>query len=412
MPYCPKCGNQTLDTDRFCIRCGYDFQSRTSPSPAIVQAPSQPIPSGPVHGLTPRNAYIITEEGLLKIRRHAWLFLLPVVLAISIGIPVATLSDSISPLALTVVLVLFFTPILDFYRSRRLRKLLDSPRTELLSAGRAILIPWSTIQAMTIKGRRAEFYEGGRWTSLNLAAPDVTSAASTASAFLSNRFSLVPNPPRRLFSTATRFVVIVIILFVVTQLITIAASLTPLFPGEETHYTSLYNNTQSALTGIPITTEWAEIFLNNVQVALGSMIPFLGFLTLSISSYNTGRVVQIASAHFNPPVAPSAFLSLLYILPHAWVEELSYPIAGALGLHALLQWRRQSWAEFSNWKTRGSTKLFLGFAAVAFILAVAAALEVSIEILKLDVLFLWAPVALMTLVLYFRLGPKISAALS
>ncbi len=50
MPFCPKCGKEALDTDRFCLNCGHSFdQAAPAQAPAQTAYPSPTglPPSGP-----------------------------------------------------------------------------------------------------------------------------------------------------------------------------------------------------------------------------------------------------------------------------------------------------------------------------------------------------------------------------
>jgi hypothetical protein len=48
MPYCPNCGHQHADDDRFCSKCGRAFGAAATPGPApVAQAPLAPQPVAP-----------------------------------------------------------------------------------------------------------------------------------------------------------------------------------------------------------------------------------------------------------------------------------------------------------------------------------------------------------------------------
>jgi len=74
MPYCPGCGNQHAEDDRFCAKCGRALVAgatpATAPPPPVAQAPH--APSAPV---TPAAETILwegTPHGLLNpIESHA-----------------------------------------------------------------------------------------------------------------------------------------------------------------------------------------------------------------------------------------------------------------------------------------------------------------------------------------------------
>jgi uncharacterized membrane protein SpoIIM required for sporulation len=363
------------------------------------------------------NLYIIDDQGLLKMGTQFSLTVLPFVLGAVLALILVIELGIGSWDAMAVALILVFLTMTGSYRARRLGKLLKLPRENLLSTKDALAIPWSSVQYMIIKGRTLTFKLVNSWTSVTLDKADVGLLGSKATMTLRGAFTQVPDGPTPRLSPFRKFLLITLGLFVLTQALTIGASLAPFFPGEQDRYLSLYTTVKQSV-GTSIIHEWTSIYFNNVQIALTSFVPGFGFLTLGLSSYNTGRVIQAAAIYFK--VTPTTFLTNLYLFPHSWVEELSYPLAGALGLYALT-WRKQSYAEFSNWKTRASTKLSLGFAAVASILAIAALLEVTesplIELTRPYVgltvlLILWTVVILGAAYAYHKLKPRISAALS
>jgi zinc-ribbon domain/Stage II sporulation protein M len=403
LPYCPKCGKEVLATDQFCLNCGESLE-RLSGRPESP-APTQLVP--PVPAMDTSNLYLIGDEGLLKVGTTLPLVALPIILGAALGLLVVIYSDFGNWVAISVVLALIIGPIVGAYRARRLSRFVGLTREELASRPGVRAIPWSSIQSMRIVGRRLSFKTATGWYSTTIDRTDADRLAQKASSALGGNFAVVPEGPPR-FSPTMKFFLLFAAIFLITEGITFAASLTPFFAGEQEHYTNLYNNVEAGL-GPTIFQQWSEIFLNNVQVALAGFVPAFGSLILSLSSYNTGRVIQAAAIHFG--VSPSTFLTLLFILPHTWVEEVSYPLAGALGLY-MFTWRHQSYAEFSNWRTRGSTKVALGFACVALILAVAAALEVSEPTLSIGALLLWVPVVIGALYAYLKLKSRIAAALS
>jgi len=405
LPYCPKCGKEVLATDQYCLNCGQSLErlSGHPESPASTQLIS------PVRAMDTSNLYLIGDEGLLKAGTMLPLVALPIILGAALGLLVVIYSDFGNWVAMSVVLALIIAPIVGAYRARHLSRLVGLTREELASRQNVRTIPWSSIQSMRIMGRRLSFKTATGWYSTTIDRTDADRLAQKASSELGGNFAAVPEAPPR-FSPMAKFLLLAAAIFIITEGITFAASLIPFGPGEQLHYTNLYNSTETSLSQSPtIFQQWSEIFLNNVQVALAGFVPAFGSLILSLSSYNTGRVIQVAAIHFG--VSPSTFLTLLFILPHTWVEEVAYPLAGALGLY-MFTWRHQSYAEFSNWRTRGSTKVALGFASVALILAVAAALEVSEPSLSIGALLLWVPVVIGALYAYMKLKSRIAAALS
>ncbi len=403
--YCPSCG-QPLDPDQsFCRRCGYDLRLRMKTS----QPPPTTSLTDPVYGMHIENLYVIDDQGLLKVGTRFSLTVLPFVLGAVLALVAVIALGFGSWDSLAVAIILVLLPAFGSYRARRLRNLINLPRETLLSTKGARQIPWSSIQHMIIKGKTLTFKLAHNWTSVTLDKNDIERLRAKAAPTLGPAFVSIPEVPTPRFSPARRFLLLTLGLFALTQALTIGASLAPFFTGEQDRYLGLYNTVKQSVGTTSIVHQWAAIFFNNVQIALASFVPGFGFLTLGLSSYNTGRVIQAAAIYFN--VTPTTFLANLYLFPHSWVEELSYPLAGALGLYALT-WRKQSYAEFSNWKTRASTKVSLAFAAVAIVLAIAALLEVTEPHLGLAALLLWGPVLVAAVYFYSRFKSRLIAALS
>ena len=82
MPYCPGCGHQHADDDRFCAKCGRalapDAVAPAQPAPAPVHAPEEPAAEtilweGTPHGLlnpieTHAIRWVLTTERLRVVR--------------------------------------------------------------------------------------------------------------------------------------------------------------------------------------------------------------------------------------------------------------------------------------------------------------------------------------------------------
>jgi len=134
------------------------------------------------------------------------------------------------------------------------------------------------------------------------------------------------------------------------------------------------------------------IFVNNLQVAWGGMLPVLGQLSFGLASYNTGRVIQVIAISDNYP--PSVVLITLYLLPHTWVEESAYPMATAAGLLAVTIWRSVSPREFARRVNWGSWKLVFAMCGVALILVAAGLIETAGLYLGTGELLLWIPVGI------------------
>src|SRR5712692_6603099 len=166
---------------------------------------------------------------------------------------------------------------------------------------------------MIIKGKTLTFKLAHNWTSVTIDKNDVERLSAKAAATLGAAFATIPEVSR--VSPARRFFLLTLGLFVLTQALTIGASLAPFFNGEQDRYLSLYTTVRQSVGSASIFQQWAAIYFNNVQIALASFVPGFGFLTLGLSSYNTGRVIQAAAIYFN--VTPTTFLANLYLFPHS-----------------------------------------------------------------------------------------------
>jgi len=391
-----------LATDQFCLNCGQSLErlsNQTEPAPS-------PELALPVPAMNTSNLYLIGEQGLLKVGTMFPMIAVTIGLGIFLGLTLAAISG-LNWVALTVILSLIIAPIVGEMRARRLAGLAGLSYEELAARAGVQTIPWSSIEVMRVTGRKLAFKTDDGWVSSTVETADAERLGNRAPSILGERFAKTPEQPPR-FSPLAKFLLLTMVILVVSELILAAASLSPFLVGEQSRYATIYNNTEASL-GSNVYQQWWGIFQNNVQVALYGFVPALGSFFLGFSSYNTGRIIQVIGVLNH--VSPSGVLLVLFILPHTWVEELSYPLAAALGYYSLT-WRHQSYAEFSNWKTRASTKVTLGFAIVAFILAIAATLEVSEEGLGLWALLLWVPVVLGAFYAFIKLRPRIAVALS
>jgi hypothetical protein len=340
--------------------------------------------------------FVLDDEGVMNIGSGTWMLFLAVVGAFVFAVAMATAFPDLIVLPTAIALVLILMPLINEFRHRRLESLLHLPRADLLTSKGKAPIPWESVSSMSIKGKTLRYEVGWKRYTMAIEASDIPSLNAKAASTLGARFSLLPE--KRMLSNPMKFLILALSLFVLTQVVLVAASVTPFLPGEEARYSVVLNSTRASISGVPITEEFGLIFLNNVQVALLSLVPGFGFLALSASSYNTGRVIQVIA--LQDGVSPSYLLSFLYLLPHSWVEELCYPLAGALGVYGLLEWRRMTYKEFSVWWKR--ERLSLGFAVIAVMLAVAAALEVAEPQMGPFALYLWAPVLLGGAYLFVR----------
>ena len=196
----------------------------------------------------------------------------------------------------------------------------------------------------------------------------------------------------RLPQALTRLSTLALILFLASQLILILAAVLPFFPGEEQMYNTILNSTRSQVAGATFTEAFKAIFVNNLQVAWGGILPVLGQLSFGLASYNTGRVIQVIAISDNYP--PAVVLITLYLLPHTWVEESAYPLATAAGLLAITTWRSVSPGEFAHRVNWGSWKLVIAMGGVALILIAAGLIETAGLYLGTGELLLWIPVGI------------------
>jgi len=397
MAFCPSCGAQIDAGQNFCSKCGYDIKAHAGE----LAAPQQAMLTAPVYGMDATNLYILDESGVTSVGSAIWIvyLLLIGVIAFVTAVAIATSYPSFLPASVALFLVLL--PVANKLRHTRLRKLLFIPRSDLLTKRGISTTPWESLSAMSIKGKTLKYEVGWKQRTMAIERSDVPALSAKAAHSLGAKFSQAPE--KRAIPNHLKFAILALSLFAVTQVILIAASVTPFFPGEQARYTTLVNSTRTSFSGAPAISQFGMIFTNNVQVTLLSLLPGYGFIVLSAASYNTGRVIQVIA--FQDGYSPSVILASLYLLPHSWVEEICYPLAEALGLYALIEWRKMTFKDYSVWWRRD--RLTLGFAVIAGLLAVAATLEVTEPSLGSFALFLWAPVLLAAAYLYTRFWPRL-----
>jgi Stage II sporulation protein M len=356
-----------------------------------------------------RRAYLIDDDGFLGITTRFWLDLLLAIAIIVVVEFVPVVYTSVNPIAAIVAGIVLLLPFVDEYRSRRLRRSMDVPKSDLTSKQRASTIPWSLVDRISLRGRTLRLTTSKSKIKIVLDRDDLPAIRTKAAAVLGPKFSETPDRPVIGLSPIAKFALLTLVLFALSQAIIIWASFSPFFAGEQARYSTAYNSMEQSIRNASVLQQFVAIFFNNVQVALLGVIPGLGSILNSLADYNTGRVIQIIALQNG--ISASAVLSLLYAFPHTWVEELSYPLAGALGLYAVFHWRRQSYAEFCSWKRRNTTKIAVGFIAVALVLAFAAFLEVTEPLIGSDASLLWPLVALCVVIVYSKLKSGIAGAL-
>jgi len=391
MSFCPSCGVQFEGIQSFCRNCGYDLRR------ALGTADAQPVtPLDPVYGLDGRNVFVIGDGGVTRVGAGPWIYYLPIIGLVAVAQLLGIVFPDVRPIPVSLALILACFPIVNKLRHRWTNGRLALSKDELQASKGAAFVSWEALSFMSIEVRTLRYGFGKDRYTMAIESADVPSVSAKAAATLGARFRLMPG--KRRLSGPVKFLILTLLLFVITQLILIFASVTPFYPGEEARYSLLVNSTEGSFTGAPIVNQFGLIFFNNIQVALFSAIPGLGMVTLSAASYNTGRAIQVIAMQNG--VSPYYFLTVLYLLPHSWVEELSYPLAGALTFYGILEWRRTSYKEFSVWWKRD--RFSVGFGVIALILAVAAVLEVSEPPLEGYALFLWGPVLIGGGYLYSR----------
>jgi len=254
------------------------------------------------------------------------------------------------------------------------------------------LIPWSSLRMADWDGRTLWFTSMNPRHKMSVTfdrndAPFVERSLTSWGVRYSPKSLRVPK-------ALTHFSTLALTLFLVSQFILILAAVLPFFPGEEQMYNTILNSTRSQVAGATFMEAFKAIFLNNLQVAWGGMLPVLGQLSFGLASYNTGRVIQVIAISDNYPSA--VVLVTLYLLPHTWVEESAYPIATAAGLLAITTWRSVSPSEFARRVNWGSWKLVFTMVGVALILVAAGLIETAGLYLGTGELVLWIPVGVVS----------------
>ena len=252
------------------------------------------------------------------------------------------------------------------------------------------LVPWTSLRMADWNGRTLWFTSVSppRKMSITFDRDDAPLVERTLASWGVRYSSRSPRLPRAL----TRYSTLALTLFLLSQLILILAAVLPFFPGEQQMYTTILNTTTSEVKGATFIEAFKAIFVNNLQVAWGGMLPVLGQLSFGLASYNTGRVIQVIAISDN--YSPQVVLFTLYLLPHTWVEESAYPLATAAGLLAVTTWRSVSPSEFAHRAAWGSWKLAFAMGGAALILVAAGLIETAGLYLGIWELLLWIPVGI------------------
>jgi hypothetical protein len=292
---------------------------------------------------------------------------------------------------------LVFGVVYEGFTLRRLRPLIALPPSELLSRFRSPeIIPWSRISTGSFEGNLLRFKVPGRkpgTVHLNLERDSRERTLDLFKQGMGERLTMKHRGRLALWLASLPSMTVLLLALGVG--LSVAASVLPFFPGEQAHYAALLASAKAQLSGASPFGSFVLIFLNNVQIALSSAIPGLGQVVYFISSYNTGRVLQVIAIQDN--ASPSSLVLSLFALPHTWVEEFSYAVAGGLLLQASLRTFYLGSAtplseQLLDWTRRPSVQLALGFAKVAGMLVAAAFLETIEPYLGVGALLLWVPV--------------------
>ncbi len=349
-------------------------------------------------GLGGNTAVYLTQDGL-----HGVVFRPRKILFLSVLIPTPVLVATyliIQQGALAVYAVAWIALSLLLYDElrwqgfRRLQGYSPSPEPPERPSW---LVPWRSVRLADWNGRTLWFTSLG--PPRKIAVTFDHDDAPLVERILTSSGVRYSRKPLRLPRVLTRFSTLALILFVVSQLILVLAATLPFFPGEEQLYTGILDSTRSQVASATFTEALRAIYVNNIQVAWGGMLPILGQLSFGLASYNTGRVIQVIALTHQPPYPSGVVLFSLYLFPHTWVEESAYPIATVAGLMAITKWRSVSPSEFARRANRGSWKLLLAMGGVALILLVAGVIETVGLYLGLGELLLWVPVILVAYLL-------------
>lgn len=369
----------------FCRNCGHDVKEQ----PTVEQVQGQP---GALRGLGRNTLAYLMPDGIHGVGLTSTTLL---IIAILVPLPLfATIYSVTQAGAFAIYLTLWVATGLVLYdelRWRGLRKLGGGPPPE---GRRSWFVPWRSIRMADWNGRTLWFTSQHPDRRLSVTF-DKDAALLVEKTLTSEGVRYSWRPPK-LPPALTRFWTVVLLLFIIGQVTLILAAVLPFFPGEAQTYITILNNTKSTIAGTTFFGEFQAIFVNNVQVALGGAVPFIGTLTYTIANYNTGRVVQAIALTSSVSVQPYAVLITLYILPHTWIEESAYPIATIAGIFALTKWRSVSPGEFAHRLDRGSTKLVLALLGAAVILVAAGLIETLTTYIGFAAVGLWVPLILVT----------------
>ena len=315
MNFCPNSGVRVQGEQSYCRNCGFDLRSR-----AASELPGR-LAETPfaVWGLGMNTEYFMTPEGFLKVKIRSEFFVVLVgLLAVPVALLLGLFIQAASPWFYPMMWFLLAAPIYDEFKWRSLKKMEGLSVDELSSRSGSTLIPWSFIRRARLRGRNLSISSTKPYSraSVSFDESDAPVLERTLASRLGDRYSRVA--PRRVPPFVSNLPVMVVVLFVASQLVLVLAAVLPFFPGEEQVYVAALNSLRQTAAPFSVAQEFRLISLNNVQVAVGTGVPRLGIFTLLASAYNTGRVLQVIAIQANIP-APLETLNL-FLYPHTWLE--------------------------------------------------------------------------------------------
>ena len=354
-------------------------------------------------GLSALNAYYTDRRGLASVQLvsdFAAIALAAITFLFAVGVKL--LLSSLSFYGIGMVWLLVSYPFYDELRYRKLSMLEGARLDEIEATRRSRTIAWDSITRAVLGGRTLSVYRGGRrlQAQLKLLVEDDKRQAAilTLESNLGGR--LVRPKTHRTLAYVLRPGPLVAIIFLISQAILVTAAVAPFFSGEQELYTTLWNSQRQTFQEASLFSQYLSIFSNNLGVALSGTVPAFGQFFLFVTSYNTGRVIQVISIQAG--LSPQDVVTILYLSPHSFLEELSYPLFSVLWIYYWSRGDRYTIHELAVRRRRNSVKVLVILAEFTLLLAVAALFEVAEPLLGLGGLLLWIPVGAGAVYLFRR----------
>jgi len=354
-------------------------------------------------GLSALNAYYMDRRGLTSVQLvsdFAAIALAAITFLFAVGVKL--LLSNLSFYGIGMVWLLVSYPFYDELRYRKLSKLEGARLDEIEATRGSRTIAWDSITRAVLGGRTLSVYRGGRrlQARLKLLVEDDKRQAAilTLESNLGGR--LVRPKTHRTLAYVLRPGPLVAIIFLISQAILVTAAVAPFFSGEQELYTTLWNSQRQTFQEASLFSQYLSIFSNNLGVALSGTVPAFGQFFLLVASYNTGRVIQVISIQASLP--PQDVVTILYLSPHSFLEELSYPLFSVLWIYYWSRGDRYTIHELAIRRRRNSVKVLVILAEFTLLLAVAALFEVAEPLLGLGGLLLWIPVGAGAVYLFRR----------